>query len=222
VADHLTDEEQLQTLKNWWKENGTSLIVSVLLGLTAYFGFQGWQNHQQQHSEQASVIYADFLEAFDATRESEASSEEKLSTVNFLAEQLQNDYASSLYAANASLYVAKLAVEDNDLAAAEKALQWVVDNGEGAMQSLASLRLARIFVSQEKYDAALALAVAKEGDTYLSLREEIKGDVYAAKEEWSQARLSYQAAIEALGSTTSFRSRLLPIKLDNLPTEDVK
>ena len=59
MAEHLSDEEQLQILKNWWKETGTTLVVAVLVGLIAYFGFQWWKNSQQQKAEQASALYSE-------------------------------------------------------------------------------------------------------------------------------------------------------------------
>ncbi len=223
MADHLTDEEQLQVLKNWWKENGASLVMALLLGLTVYFGFQWWQNYQQQQAEQASVIYADILELTEAPQNGHSSlSEEQKSTVNFLVEQLQNDYQNSLYAVNASFYAAKIAVENDDLDSAEQSLQWVIDHAEASMKPLAELRLARVLLAQEKYDDALSLLKKDETGSYISLNSEIKGDIFAAKEEWDSARSAYKEAINTLGDTSSYRARLLPIKLANLPAEEVK
>jgi predicted negative regulator of RcsB-dependent stress response len=219
VADHLTDEEQLQQLKTWWKDNGTSLIIAVLVGFIAYFGFQGWQNHQQQQAEQASALYSELLETLTVDAQQSLSEEKKI-TANYLTEQLQNEYKTSQYAANASFLSAKTAVDDNKLDAAEKALLWVVENGNKPAVSLAELRLARIYLSQKKYDAVLAIVNAGEGSTFLSLHAELKGDVFAAQSKWSSAREAYQQAIDSLADSSSFRRSLLPIKVANLPAGD--
>jgi predicted negative regulator of RcsB-dependent stress response len=221
VADHLTDEEQLQQLKNWWKENGTALIIAVLVGLITYFSYQWWQNYQQQQAEQASAIYTQFTEVLSIDG-AEPITDESVSTAQYLLKQLQEDYTSSQYAANASLMMAKLAVDKGDLEGAETALLWSIDEGADSLKALAKFRLARVYLSQKKYDSVLPLVDDPEETSFLSLNAELKGDVYAAREEWQLAREAYQQAINTLGESASFRRRLLPIKLANLPSGDNK
>lgn len=219
MADHLTDEEQLQQLKNWWKENGNSLIVAVLVGLIAYFGFQWWQNDQRQKAEQASVLYSELLDSTER-KNGEALSEEKKATANYLIQQLQDDYASSQYAINANFISAKIAADDGNFEAAATALSWVIDNADKPSKALAEIRLARVYIAQEKYDAALALLNTEKADSFLSMNAELKGDILVAQEAWDDARASYQQALDALGESSSFRRRLIPIKLANLPAGD--
>ncbi len=217
MADHLSDEEQLQLLKNWWKDNGASLVIAILVGLIAYFGFQWWQNHQQQQAEQAAAVYEQLLESLETTN-NEALSDEKKATANYLTEQLQNDFSGSQYAVNASLFAAKVAVENQDLDSAAKLLSWSVEHADDNMKSIVELRLARVLLSQEKYDEALALVNEQTENAFISLRSELKGDILAAKGDTSSAQQAYQQAINTLGETASFRQRLLPIKLANLST----
>lgn len=216
MADHLTEEEQLEQFKNWWKANGASLAIAVLVGLIAYFGFQWWQNHQQQQAEQASALYSELVEAIEANPVSGASvSDENKQTAYYITEQLQTSYAGSQYAVNASLFAAKMAVDDKNIEAAEKALQWAVDNSNDALKGIASLRLARLYVSQDKYDDALALIDTKS-EALKSLNAELRGDILLAKNDVNGARDAYQEAIDNVDETASFRRQLLPIKLANL------
>lgn len=217
MADHLTEEEQLEQLKKWWKENGASLLIAVLVGLIAYFGFQWWQNHQQQQAEEASTLYGELIELIqeNPSNNQAALSDEKKSTANYIVEQLQTSYSSSQYAVNASLFAAKMAVEDGKLDAAEKSLEWAVKNSDDAMKGIASLRLARLYFAQEKYDAALDLVDNNDG-ALLSLNAELKGDILLAKNDVDGAKIAYQEAIDKIGETASFRRQLLPIKLANL------
>ena len=39
MSDYLSDEEQVERLKSWWSENGTSLLASLLV---AVLGIAGW------------------------------------------------------------------------------------------------------------------------------------------------------------------------------------
>lgn len=219
MADHLTDEEQLQQLKHWWKDNGTSLMAAVLLGLIAYFGFQWWQNLQRQQSEQASVLYAELLQVVEVAPGASVSDENK-STAVYLTKQLQDDYSSSQYAINANFLAAKLAVNSNDLDAAETSLLWIASKADEPTKALADLRLARVYIAQKKYDAAFALVDTGTTDAFTSLNAELKGDILVVQEKWLDARQAYQQAIDTLGETSSFRRRLLPVKLANLPAGD--
>lgn len=216
MADHLTDEEQLQQLKNWWKENGTSLIAAILLGLIAYFGYQWWENYQRQQAEQASALYAELQESIEV-KQGETLSDDKRTTANYLIKQLQDEYATTQYAINANFIAAKIAVDADDLAAAVTPLSWVIDNGDSSAKALAELRLARVYIALKQYDDALNQLTTEKADNYVSLVAELKGDAYMGLENWVAARTAYQEAIDSLGDTTSFRRRLLPIKLANVP-----
>lgn len=219
MADHLTDEEQLQALKNWWKENGSTLVIAVLVGLIAYFGFQWWQNQQQQSAEQSSAIYSELLEVVNVPA-NEALSDEKKATATYLIKQLQDDYASSQYAVNASLFAAKIAVDNNDLDAAETSLQWAVEHSGDNLKALAKLRLARVYASKEKQSEALSLLSGNDVESFTSLYSELRGDILLASDDVAGARTAYQEAIDTLDETSSFRQRLLPIKLANLPSSE--
>lgn len=219
MADHLTDEEQLEQLKNWWKENGATLLIAVLIGLITYFGFQSWQTYQQRQAESSSLLYNELLEALE-TQENAELSEEQKTTVNYLVEQLQDEHASSQYAINAGLFAAKIAVEDQKLDVAEDHLKWVLEKADETIKPLVSIRLARVLIAKQEYGEALELLDIEEANSFFSLAVELKGDIAAAREDWSSARELYQQAIDNLGEASSLRRQLLPIKRDNLPAED--
>ncbi len=219
MADHLTDEEQLQQLKNWWKENGTSLIVAVLVGLIAYFGFQWWQSHQQRQAEQASALYSQLLDSIEVANQQPLSDEQK-STASYLVDQLQEGYKSSQYAVNASLFLAKISVDDQNLDNAVTQLSWAIEHADDHIKDLATLRLARVYFAQEKYDDALALISLDNDSAFLSLNAELNGDILLAKNDKEGAQKAYQQAIDSLGESASFRRNLLPIKLASITAEE--
>lgn len=221
MADHLSDEEQLQVLKNWWNENGRFLIAAVAIGLAAYFGWQWWNQYQKDYSEGAAAVYTDLSETV-VIANGEALSEEQQKTAQFLIEQLQNDYANTLYAANASMLAAKLAVEKNDLDLAETELNKALNYDDDDINVIASLRLAKVYLGQEKYDQALALATYDKDDAFAATYAILRGDILAAKGDVELARNAYQQAIDLLESNPGDRSsglqrQLLDIKLSNLP-----
>ncbi len=51
------EEQQLEALKRWWKENGLATVIGIITGIVAIVGWQLWQNYQQQKLLVASQGY---------------------------------------------------------------------------------------------------------------------------------------------------------------------
>ena len=214
MADNMTDDEQLQVLKRWWKENGKSLVLIISLVLIAYFVWQWWSAHQRDYAEGASAIYDELAEVI-VTPNGEDLSDEKRKTAQFLIEQLQTDYARSLYAVNASLLAAKLAVDDGDLTIAETQLNKALAQGDEDTNVITTIRLARVYLAQEKYDAALALANYDKDDTFTGLFAVLRGDIFVGKGELDNAKSAYTQALNTLPGD-SIQRRLTEMKLSDL------
>ena len=188
--EYSTDEEQVEALKRWWRENGKSTVISIVIAISGVFAWQGWQKQQQADVEAASAIYQNMLTVV----ESQPMTDDQRATANHLAETLKKDFSNSSYARFAGFYKAKFAVEKNDLDTAETELRWVLESNPSTEISLqAKLRLARVLYAKQELDAALAIIPA-DGLGYSAAFEELRGDIYNAKGEVSQARLAYQKA----------------------------
>lgn len=37
-----TEEQQIEAAKKWWKENGSSIVTGLMLGLAVLFGYRYW------------------------------------------------------------------------------------------------------------------------------------------------------------------------------------
>ena len=61
MAELRSEEEQLEVVKRWWKENGTSLIAGAVLAAAGVFGWNAWQNYQEGKSEAASARYQQLI-----------------------------------------------------------------------------------------------------------------------------------------------------------------
>ena len=123
MAEHLSDEEQLENLKRWWKENGLFTVAAIVLCIGGYFGWDHWKANQQQQMETASELYQQMMEVA-IVEPGQKANDTQHRLVNELATQLKEEFSSSQYARYGALLVAKLAVERNDLdAAATEQLQ---------------------------------------------------------------------------------------------------
>lgn len=189
-----SDDEQIETLKKWWSDNGTSLLVIIAISVISILGWQGWQKQKQQEIGTASAIYQNMIIA--ARGNNGVLTEEQRTTASHLANTLKTDFSDSTYAKFAALYIAKFAVEVNNFPEAEAALEWILDSGAIEDVKLqAKLRLARVFYAQEKHAEALAQL---EGNTsvYAAGYEEVRGDILSAQGDFKGASLSYQKASE--------------------------
>ncbi|MBB5212129.1 YfgM family protein [Microbulbifer hydrolyticus] len=215
MADHLTEEEQIESLKRWWKENGTGIVTGVVLALAGYFGWQWWQGKERGEAEAASNVYQGFVEALSAN---EGKPDNKqLTTAQSLARELKDDYAKRIYAAQASLQLAALAAEKNDLETAAKELQWVVDNSDDdALTLLAKRRLAAVKAARGETNEALELLKGDVPPSFAALYAETRGDILVQQGDKDAARAAYQEARAQLLPEQAASSRLLDLKIEGL------
>ena len=215
---YTTEEEQLEALKRWWKENGKSIIVGIVLAIAAVFGWRAWQSYQYARGEVTSGLYSHLVEAV-LVSENKAD-DESLATVEHLAGRLKTEFDSSIYARYAALLLAKQAVEKNELEMAQQELQWALDRTDpkDSLRTIVELRMARLFLAKGgEGDArkALTLLETGEGSAYEASREEIRGDLYLSLGQLDEARQAYTNAlteVERMGANKP----LLQMKLDDL------
>lgn len=214
-----TEEEQIEAIKKWWKDNGTSVIVGVLLALSAVFGWKTWQTHDIERAEKASVAYEAVVNAVENAQSTDADSLEN-STVNHLGEKMLEEYKGTTYSELTALLLAKHAVEKDDLEGAVKQLQWAVDNTDDeSIRMVAKLRLAKVLLAQNKADDALAILNSEQVAAFEATVEELKGDIYLSKDDKDQARRAYKTA-SAAAKKANIPRPLLDLKLDDIAVSD--
>ena len=216
MAELRSEEEQLEVVKRWWKENGTSLIAGAVLAAAGVFGWNAWQNYQEGKSEAASARYQQLINMTAGT----TLEEDQLSAAQALIDELTDDYGNTLYAELAQLLAARLAVQQGDLSAAKQALQDVASNSSRRyVQSLAWLRLARIEVAEGNPEAALALLDQPISDALAAQQANVRGDAFLAQNQPEQARDAWQTA-QSIAQTQNQPLYGVQFKLDDLGAEE--
>lgn len=210
AESYRTEEEQIEALKTWWRENGKSTIAGVVVALLLVFGWKAWQQHQADKTAAASALFDNLVAASHANQGDLTTDQQ--ATANHLADTLISDYAGSTYALFALFYKAQLAVVAGDLPAAEQALRTVISQSEELpILAQAKLRLAKVLYAQDRYDDALAQLDNQNDAGYL----ELKGDIYAARSELQQALSAYQQA-QQLNQQSQAASPILAMKIQQL------
>ncbi len=204
MSTHLSEEEQVEALKNWWKQNGQSAVVGVILGLGAVLGWQGWTQHQKTTSEQAGLQFEQL---------SLASARGMVDSAVKQAELLKVQFEGSSYAVYAALELARLKLEQGDTAAAREQLEWVLANSsEQPLQQIARLRLARLLLSEGDAAGAQRLVGEAPVDAFAGEFAQLQGDIALANNDQAGARQAYQ---EALAQNVG-DAQLVQMKLDDL------
>ncbi|MDF1766380.1 MAG: tetratricopeptide repeat protein [Gammaproteobacteria bacterium] len=219
MAINAAEEETLESLKKWWEENGKQLIAMVVVVALGFGGFNFWESQQLATQGAASDLYEEILELTLV----EPGEQVDGAAIIRLSDQLRADFAATSYASFGALFAAQQHVAANDLAAAETALQWIIDNYDGGLFGetdeglllTANLRLGRVMLARGDAERALALVNSVDPKTFEAGYTELRGDVYLALGRSADARDAYLAAQEA-GS----QSEALRMKLDNLARTD--
>ncbi len=204
---YASEEEQVEAIKKWWKQNGKAIMTGLIIGLGALSAWRYWQTYTANKETQASIAYQQVMSnAADHKKAAEKASGDKL----------LHDFPASGYADLAALTLAGLAMEEDDRARATSYLRRVADQGTMAeLRDFAQIRLARIELADGKPGAALKrLDGITNGDTLMSWLE-LRGDVLLALKRHAETRNSYLQAL-TLASASGASQALLQLKLDDL------
>ncbi|MDL0433100.1 tetratricopeptide repeat protein [Marinobacter sp. TBZ242] len=212
MAEMRTEEETVQAIKDWWKKNGSSLLIGIAVALAIVFGWQAWQNHQMQQRTEAASQFADLINAY-----SNESEENRAETVAYVAETLREEYSDSAFAIYGMMMLARQQMMDqDDPEAAIESLTWA--QGKADESSPLALvirnRLARAQFGAEKYEEALStIESVDNAGSFSAIFTELKGDILLAQGDREGARDAYLAARE---QSHQGRSGILELKLSDL------
>jgi predicted negative regulator of RcsB-dependent stress response len=203
VEIYSTEEQQVDAIKQFWKDYGVSIAIGAVVGLGGLYGWNTYSEHTLGSAELAS-------EAFQAI----ALDSENTAGVLTAATEFEKNHDQKGYQALLQFMLAKSAVDAGDLAKAEEAYTRVIAAKPGAgLDMLATLRLARVQAEQGNLGTALATLEHVQDSAFLAQRDELKGDFLARQGEFDKAKDAYQAAISLGGALAS---PALQMKLDSL------
>lgn len=203
----LQEQEQLDTLKAWWKDNGKWVVGVMLAVVVVMGGWRGWQYYQNKQSNEAATLYQQFVEQL-------ASNDPK--RVNDAAQAVMDKYAATPYAPRAALIAAQVNESVKDAAHAKTQLQWVIEHSkEDGLKSVAGLRMASLLLDEKDYAGAQKLLDAKHAASFDALYADLKGDVLSAQGKQAEARAAYKEAYDKLDAKSTYRN-LVQMKLDAL------
>ena len=211
MDEYLSEQEQIQRLREWWSDNGWFIVGGVALGVGALVGWNQYQSYLSRQSEAAAVVYLELQDAVEDGLEEDAIS---------LSTRLSQEYPNTPYADQAGLALGRLFMEASEPAKAADALRGVMETtSDPELALIARLRLARVLAYLEQYDDALSLIDGIDAGRFRSRYSEVMGDIHVAQGNVQRARAAYGQALSDTEPGLVDRV-LVQMKLDDLPAVD--
>jgi len=200
----MSNKEEMQIVKAWWKEYGIYLLFTVIMFLIVNFGWRYWQRYNYAALESSSTLYMQMLSFLDQQKKDE---------FKLFGERLVKDYSRTPYASFAALLLAKEAVQAGDLKSAKEKLQFVIKKGPSKkIRDIARIRTARVLIAMEKPKDALSLLSSIDDKDYDASASEVMGDAFLALGQIKEAETAYRKA-EHLSKDITSTLPLLKLKM---------
>ncbi len=198
----LEEQEKIDALKGWWKENRNQVVMAALAGLVLYAGITGWKSWKASQADQAANQFLTFQQASTAAQGDPLK-------IQAAARTLETASPHSPFASRAALMAAVALANADKKAEAQVELQWVVDHAsEAELVSLARIRLAGLLADQQKYDPALALLATGVDAGFATLAGDRRGDILLAQGKVVEARAAYRSALETAEGSSPLKAGL--------------
>jgi len=214
MSDLYDTHEQGERVKSWLRENGSAIVMGLVLAFGLMFGFKQWQAWETSKRQQASAEYQVLSSLLE---------EENMDAAVSNYDVLKTEYPKSAYTSMAAMMMAKARLNSGQADLAASDLEYAMAHAQPEpVKVIARERLARVRLSQGDLDAAMKLIDEAPSEVGFEAQfAEIRGDIYLAKGETDLAIGSYQAALDTLEEGVGNRE-LLNIKLQALGADATK
>jgi predicted negative regulator of RcsB-dependent stress response len=209
MANHLDleEQEQLDQIKHFWKQYGNAITWALIVVLAAFASWNFYQYWQRNQANQAAALFE------EVERSVQSGDTTKMDRV---FADMKERFASTTYAQQSALLVAKQFVIAGKTDSAKSALTWVAgQSSDAGYQALAKLRLAGILLDSKNYEAALTQLEGSFPAGFEALVADRKGDAFVLQGKKAQAITEFEKAFRLFDTRTEYR-RLVEVKLNAL------
>lgn len=198
------ENDQVDALKHFFTENGKALAVGVILGVGALLGWRYWNAHQVDGAREASQAYEATIATVKAGKPDTFSAAEK-----FAANE------KNTYGAFAAMELAQQFVDAGQFDKAEKQLQTALSAAsDNNLQSVVSMRLARVQLQLKQPDAALKTLEGIKGEGWTAIVADLRGEILLSKGDKQGAKAAWEAG--ARSDASPALSEMMRMKINNL------
>jgi predicted negative regulator of RcsB-dependent stress response len=201
----LYEQEQISKIQYFLKDYGKYILTVMSIIIIGYVASFLWADKQKENSLKACDLYSQLLIKIDNHQIKEATD---------ILNKLNISYPKEGYTAFANLTMTKQYFIQKDYFNATKYINNLINNAQDkSMVAIAKLRLADIYIEQNKLDEALKIALNKPSSDFDVLYYQKQGDIYLLKKDLVKARDAYNAALQSSGGNQEIAS-LIKMKID--------
>lgn len=180
----LSEKEQIDQMRAWWSEYAPYVIGGVVVAIAGLFGANYYKDAKLQAQLDASAAYESLV-----THVGNGN----LESAEVAAGEMSASFSDSPYAGQAGLAMARLYMDKNRDQDAADALLAVINGSAGdELKSVARLRLARIYLYQDKAQEVVDLLGDETNASFAAAYGEVLGDAYTALGNIEAAQSAYQ------------------------------
>ncbi len=214
MDDYLSEKEQIEQLRAWWSDYGAYVIVGVVLGGLALFGWNYYGSQQRDAELSASALYDELTNYVVDGDVEEAEA---------IVEQLEAEHADLAYTAQARLAMARLYMDRNrDQDAADILRELMESNANQQFRDVARLRLSKVLLYQGKAEEVVELLQDNDGESAFAARfSDTLGDAYYELGDFDAARDAYSLALIEPAQGATVDQQFVTLKLLDLPASTV-
>ncbi len=211
MDDLLSEKEQIEQMRAWWSDYGNYVIAGVVLGALVLTGFNYYRTSQREAELAASALY-DTLTGHVA--------DGRLEEAQTVAGDLIGQYPDSPYATQSQLAMARLYMDQNrDKDAVDTLRDLLAGNADAAFKHVASVRLGKLLLYQEKAEEVIELLQGEESGAFAARYAEVLGDAHVMLGQFDAAREAYERALAESNQGATVDRTFVQLKLLDLPID---
>ena len=195
-----TEEEQVEKISKWLKNNGMQIVAGITIGLSAVWGWDSYSDYQDKEAENARTLYLNYVSDTSNTG---------------AYDQLLSDYSSSSYTDQAMLMMAKQLFDGGNYDGALSLIEPLTSSDDIAINSTAILRTASVYLQLGQHQDALSILDSLSSASFSGLVNNMKGDIYVDLNDSVNAKKHYGLALNSVTANSTL-AQLIQIKLDDL------
>lgn len=205
-----TDEEREELVKQWIKDYWLVVVGAVALAIGGLYAFNYYRQSQiEDLSETATATEAVF----------KSLSQDDVDSATQQVADLQNSDADTTFTAISTLGLGKDLFEADKFSEAATQYNWLIENADdSAMRDIARLRKARADANAQQYAAAIETLNGVENQNYVTESNLLKGDIYAANQQFDEAKKAYESVKE----DDAINAQIIQQRLDLLTIKQQK
>ena len=197
-----TEEQQVEQIKEWFKENGKPVVAGLVICLGGIFGWRFYQDSVIEAQEAASKAYTATMTSLQNQGADAQSAVQSFIDANKDTE----------YSVLAALQLAKVQVEAGQLDQAIEQLSWAKGaTKDDALSAVINYRLARLHTEKQDYQVALDTLKSITDESWQGRVAELRGDILLRQGDKDAAYIAYTQAQQDKDA-----SQALQMKLDDL------